>query len=994
MTAVLLIATSASAQQGATDITGKVVDKYGNPVSGALVVNSTNAGAKAYTDKDGVFTIYGDKNDVLSVDAPDLSKKSVTLTGEKEISIVMDYASQSVNLGFGVVQNVEESTMSVASASNEEFNNRSAKNIGNSLFGNVLGLTTLQGTGDFASFEPTFYIRGLQTLAGSNPTVLVDGIERNISYITPEEVENVIVLKDAPATALYGYKGANGIINIITKRGKYQQREIKFTYDHAFNWEARRPKFVDAYTYANAVNEAFVNDGNSPKYSALELDAFRTGKYPDLYPNVNWIDETFKDVGHTNIFNLSFRGGGAKMRYYTLINLQSNSGFIANPDMNDGYSTQNKYSKANLRSNLDIDLTPTTMLQVNINGVLQEALRPALSSDGLWDKIYTVPAAAFPIKTKDGLWGGNATWSGYYNPVALTEGRAYSKAHTRAIFADMTLTQDLSSLTKGLAVWTRFAYDNIAAYWENHTRSYTYGMDAVSEWINGEPSAYSHYTGGSDSGLSSESKLDWQNKNFNFSIGTNYARTFGDHSVSGILMWNYEHRNSNGQNNTRNRTTASLYGHYGYKGRYFADLSLSAMGSNKLAPGHRWAFSPTVSAAWVLSKENFMKDVSFIDFLKLRASWGILNVDNIPEEGYWELKYTGGGSYPLGGNYDSSSGWIQARIPATNSTNEKSTKYNIGVDATFLGGLNLTLDGYYQHRTDIWVSESGRNSGVAGAIDAFVNAGVVDSYGVEVGLNYLKKIGKDLLVNAGVKYTLSKNEIKEQLEEPRSYDYLRTTGNSVYQIYGLQAIGFFKDQADIDNSPAQQFSEVKPGDIKYKDQNNDGVINEEDVVKMGYNSTCPEIYFSFNLGAEYKGFGFNALFQGAGNYTAVLNTKSMYWPLISNSNISEYYYANRWTPETPDAKFPRLTAESNDNNFRTNSVWLEDRSFLKLRSVELYYKFPKSLMSATKFINNAKLYVRGIDLLCFDHIKESDPECYGADYPLTRSVSVGLSLGF
>ena len=234
----------------------------------------------------------------------------------------------------------------------------------------------------------------------------------------------------------------------------------------------------------------------------------------------------------------------------------------------------------------------------------------------------------------------------------------------------------------------------------------------------------------------------------------------------------------------------------------------------------------------------------------------------------------------------------------------------------------------------------------------------------------------------------------EEYETPRAYKYQERTGLPLGQIFGLQAIGYFTDQADIDHSPAQQFSEVRPGDIKYKDQNGDNVINADDEVKMGYNSYCPEIYYSFHIGAEYKGIGFNAMFQGAGNYTAILNAQSMFWPTLGTTNISQYYYDNRWTPETPNAKFPRLTSEGNQNNFRTNSVWLANRSFLKLRNVELYYKLPKGLLRATKYINGAKFYVRGIDLLCFDHIKEVDPEQYGTTYPLTRSVVIGLALNF
>lgn len=989
LTIALMTGLAASSQN---NVTGVVVDKAGNPVSGAKV-EAKGGLIKAYTDRQGSFTI-STGTDQLTVDAPDLSRKIVSIEGTGPLRIVMDYGSQPINIGFGIRQTVGESTMSVAGAANRDFNNRSAKNIGNSLFGHVLGLTTLQGTGDYSSYEPTFYIRGLQSMSGNSPIVLVDGIERNISYITPEEVENVIVLKDAPAVALYGYKGINGIVNIITKRGKYKSNEINFSFDHAITWEARRPKFVDAYTYANAMNEAFANDGKAPRYSALELDAFKSGKYPYSYPNVDWIKETFRDNGANSILNLSFRGGGERMRYYTLINYTDDRGFIAHPNKNDGYSTQNKYSKANLRSNLDIDLTATTKVQVNIDGVLLESLRPGLSSDNLWGKIYTVPATAFPIKTQNGLWGGNATWDGYYNPVALTEGRAYSKAHTRALFADMTLTQDLSSLTDGLSAWTRLAYDNISAYWENHTREYRYGMDVVSEWANGEPSAYDHFTGGKDGALSKDSKLDWQNKNFNFGIGANYDRRFGLHSISSLLMWNYEYRNWNGINNTWYRTAASLYNHYGYKDRYFADLSLTLAGSNKLAPSHKWSFSPTLSVAWVISKENFMRSLSFVNFLKLRASWGIINTDNIPTEGYWEQAFVSEGGYSLGGNYQWSGGWREGRLASTNVTHERDNKYNVGFDATIFNSLNLTMDGYYRRRSDIWVNASGRNSAVLGIENPYVNGGIVDSWGLEAGADYTKKVGDDLLLNAGAKFTLAKNKIVEEYETPRAYKYQERTGLPLGQIFGLQAIGYFTDQADIDHSPAQQFSEVRPGDIKYKDQNGDNVINADDEVKMGYNSYCPEIYYSFHIGAEYKGIGFNAMFQGAGNYTAILNTQSMFWPTLGTTNISQYYYDNRWTPETPNAKFPRLTSEGNQNNFRTNSVWLANRSFLKLRNVELYYKLPKGLLRATKYINGAKFYVRGIDLLCFDHIKEVDPEQYGTTYPLTRSVVIGLALNF
>lgn len=364
------------------------------------------------------------------------------------------------------------------------------------------------------------YVRGRQTLNGNDGIlVVIDGLERDygyqaLNYISPEEVESVTVLRDAAAVALYGYKGVNGVINIVTKRGKYNSREISFSYDHAFNRQARKPELADAYTYGSALNEALMNDGRAVRYSQEELEAFRSGKYPYLYPNVDWWGETFRDVSASDIATLTFRGGSTRMRYFTMLNLQNDNGFIDQANTNDGYSTQEKYSRGNFRTNLDIDLTGTTKLQTNIMGVLNEFSRPGLGSDNLIPKLYILPSAAFPIKNEEGLWGGNATWDGYFNSVALTRGCAYTKGHTRALYADMSLRQDLSSILKGLGGSVRMGYDNIASYWGDHSKSFAYGSSTVSGWNGGEPIISGTFTGGEETGLKGDSKLDWQYRSF------------------------------------------------------------------------------------------------------------------------------------------------------------------------------------------------------------------------------------------------------------------------------------------------------------------------------------------------------------------------------------------------------------------------------------------------------------------------------------------------
>ena len=983
--------------QSEDNVTGRVLDEKGKPVAGALVSVEENPLVRVATDKNGRFEITAVKGSRLKVQTGDDAMKVVKIENGSELTVVMDYSSEKVNYGFGLQQTNAESTGAVSTVYAENIDKSSAFSIGNSLYGNVLGLTTMQSTGVVWEQMPSMYIRGLKTLNGNNGILLVvDGLERDnnwqaLKYITPEEVESVSVLRDAAALALYGYRGVNGVVNIVTKRGKYDTREINFSYDHAFNYMTRKPELADAYTYASALNEALTNDGKQVRYSQNELNAFKNGTSPYLYPNVNWWEEVFRDRGASDIATLSFRGGSTKMRYYTMMNLQNNRGFIKNFDTNADYSTQEKYSKANFRTNLDIDLSPKTKMQANIMGILNEFSRPGMCSYNLISKLYQLPSAAFPIRTESGLWGGNTTWGENWNPVALTEGRAYSKGHTRGLYADMSLRQDLSSLTKGLGASVRIGYDNLASYWENHTKGYKYGMASVASWENGLPIAGEEITGGKDTEMSGDSKLDWQYRAFNFQMNVDWQRQFGVHSLYSMLLYTYKYDNAKGINNTFYRQNAGWYTHYGFKNRYFADFTLMASASNLLAPDHRWNVSPTVGLAWLISNEKFMQSQNVVDFLKLRASFGMLNTDNIPGNGYWNETVGGGNGYPINNNFGGDGGWHEGRLASVNGTTEKAYKYNAGVDATLFKGLTLTVDGFYERRSDIWVSSDGQNSAVLGASGSYVNAGIVDSWGTEIGANYYKKMG-NVELNLGGTFTYNRSKIIEMLEEPAAYDYTRSTGNPVGQIFGLQAIGYFVDQADIDNSLPQQFGPVKAGDIKYKDMNGDKVINSDDRVAMGYNSTCPEIYYSFSLGLEWKGLGFSAQFQGVGNYTAILSG-TYYHPLVDNTTISNYVYRNRWTPETPNARFPRLTTETVDNNLQTSSLWLADRSFLKLRNCEVYYKLPSSWLNRF-WVKNAKVYVRGVDLLCFDSIDQLDPEAMNNSYPATRSIHVGLSVGF
>lgn len=921
-----------------------------------------------------------------------------TLPLSAQTDSTKQYKDQIIDVGADVNFTREQSTAAVSVITSATTDRRSARNIGNSIIGQGLGLESMQNAGNYAAANPTFYVRGLQSLSGSSPLILVDGIERDINNITPEEVESVTILKDAPAVALYGYKGANGAILVTTKRGKYKSKSVTFTYDHIINYMTRRPKFADAATYASAMNEARNNDGLSPMYTDQEIQAFQNGTYPDLYPNVNWVDEAFRHHGVNNKFNVQFRGGTDKFRYYTMIDLISDKGFVRDPGLNDGYSTQNKYVKGNVRTNLDIDLFPTTKVKVNLLGVLNEASRPG-NSTNVWDLVYTVPSAAFPVQLPDGRWGGNATWDGTKNPYAQSVAAAYTKNHTRALFSDITLKQDLGSVLEGLEATLRVSYDNSSNVLENHSRTYEYGSYPTSSIVwnaDGTATKGSEFTGGANAGMGRDAKTNIFSKRFHFDGGFDYQNQFGGHSLYSQLKWDYEYQEEDGINNVIYRQDVSWYTHYGWIGKYFADLTLVESGSNRLAPGTKWSLSPTVSAAWLVSKEKWMQNVKWVNFLKLRGSFGILNMDLLPDDTwtYYTQQYTmTGGTYPFNSNWQSFTGRTTlGRMATENPSHEKAYKYDLGFDATLFNGLDVTFDAFYSLRNNIWVKTDGKYTDLIGQDAPFENDGKVESEGLELGLDYNKKFGQ-VTFNVGGNFNYNHNRIKAQDEAPRLYPNLVETGNQLSQIYGLKAVGFFKDQADIDASPTQTFSTVRPGDIKYEDVNGDNVIDANDKVAIGH-STVPALYYSLHLGAEYKGLGFYCLFQGTGVYSGILSTKSMYWPLINNTTISQYAYDNRWTPEHQDALFPRLSSQSNANNYQNSTLWLVNRSFFKLRNVEVYYNLPKALLSKTGFINGAKIYVRGTDLFSLDHMDVSDPESYGVINPLTKSVVAGLSLTF
>lgn len=927
------------------------------------------------------------------------------------------YKKQTLDIGANRQFTREQSTAAVSVITNKDVNKRGARNIGNNILGQGSGLISLDGSGIYNDQNPTFYIRGLQSLSGSTPLFIVDGVERAIQNVVAEDVESVQILKDAAATALYGYKGANGVVLITTKHGKYDTKSITFTYDHVFSFLTNKPKMADAVTYASAVNEAYRNQGAVvPTYSDAVINAYRNGTNPLYYPNVNWADETFRNVSNNDRFNIEFKGGTKNFRYYTNVQLLTNKGFIKN-FQNDGYSTQNKYTRGTLRSNMDIDLGPKTKLHTHLYGLLTEQSQPGAQAD-IWSMIYQVPANAFPVKVSDAVWGGNTVYT-TNNPVAQSQAAAYYKNHQRALYADLQLNQDLSAITEGLSVQGQIGYDTWSNVYENHSKTYRYSYYEVPNAgdVVDDGNAPMSSVLGSDSNMGTDSNNNSWIRRCIFNAALNYDRIFADkHSVYGQLKYDYEYNDQTGTNTTVYRHNVSLFGHYGYDNKYLLDVALVESGSSRLAPGSKWAFSPNVSAAWNISNEAFLKDVAWLDFLKLRASWGNQSLDVLPGDNVWtyynQFYLMNANTYPFDATYTGTQ-WGNTYLSTAMTQrlgHERSSKFNVGIDATLFGGLNLSLDYYYQHRYDIWCSTAGSYSSVFGLDAPYENVGVVNSKGFDFSADYSKKINENLTINVGASLTFNKTIVDEQAEAPQLYANTSSTGCRYGQAFGYVANGFFQKSDDLNGDgiisaaemtelgyPVQSFTTVYPGDVKYVDLTGDDKIDNNDRKAIGYSTTAPDLYYNFHLGAEYKGIGFDAMFQGVGNWTGFMTTNGLYRSAVATNTLSQYLYENSWSAErgnTDTPMFPRLSTTSNANNDVNSTLNMFDRSYLKLRYVELYWNMPKTMLSKLSIVNNLKLYVRGTDLFTIDNLDEADAASYGVTQPLTRSLQIGAAVTF
>ncbi len=877
-------------------------------------------------------------------------------------------------------------TSAISEAKGKELEKSFTSNQRNMLYGRIPGLTVMQGTSEPGQQFSGYYSRGLGTFGVNDMLIIVDGFEGSFEQFLPEEIESITLLKDASATAIYGSRGANGVLLVNTKRGINQPLVIEAGVKIGIHQPTRMPKFVDSYNYATLYNEALRNDGFDPAYYGYSNDAveaYRNQSDPYFYPNVNWNNEIMRDYSPISNYNINFRGGDSNIRYFGMLNFLLDNGLLKKSPENFINTTSSQYKRYNFRANIDVNLSKSTFAYVTLGGAVEDKSNPIDNTvSWFFNRVNSIPSNLFPVFNPDGSYGGNNEFS---NPVGdLLETGIYT-SNGITIQSSLKLTQKLDVLLKGLSASAAVSFNNY--FINNSNKSRTYQQFSIFRNFD-NTIGYTPY--GQNTSLSASEGGEQQWRNISLQGFLNYNNSFGIHDLDALIMGSTDTYST--YNETHPYRHIALNGRFTYalSRKYISEFSFSYMGSENFAPGKRFGFFPAFSLGWLMSNEDFLSDSETIDFLKLRASVGLVGNDLIGGERFmFDQYYRGAGSYYFGTGNTEFQSYQEFRKANPDITWEKDLKINVGVDMTLMKNLSLSLDIFKNNRYDILTTPN-IYPDFSGMVLPYVNNGKVENKGFELEVGYKNNESNEFryYVNAGVWY--ARNKIIEMSEEIRRFDYLYRTGNPINQPFGLEAIGFFQDQADIDASPKQTFDINAPGDIKYKDQNNDQIIDSEDVVAIGKNS-IPELTASLNLGAEYKGFDFDVLLHGVEGRSIYLSG-TKYHALQDNRNIPEIAL-KRWTPQTASsAEYPRLSSVSNSNNYRFSSFWQKNGSFIKVRSLELGYNFPKTLVS-TIGVNNLRLFVNGTNLLSIDYIKHTDPEVLSG-YPVTRTISAGLSVKF
>ncbi|MDR2563657.1 MAG: SusC/RagA family TonB-linked outer membrane protein [Prevotellaceae bacterium] len=885
-------------------------------------------------------------------------------------------------------------TSSIWRVSGSDLRKTQAATLSNTFFGRIPGMTTIQTDGEPGYDEATLYLRGQHSFRSNSFIILLDGFPIDgFNHIHSEEIESVTYLRDAASLAVYGMNGANGVLLISTKRGSSDGDRMKISLKARYGVQVPTyiPEFEGSYNYARLYNEALRNDGLPELYTTQDLEGYRNQTNPYYYPDVNWYDEILSKTSSIQDYTLSFSGGNRYANYFAMASLTSNNGLYANTD---GKNNSNiSFDRINFRANVDINITRNLTALVGLGGRIEDRMFPSgRSTAQLWQDMATYAPNLYPVLTPAGRVTGTANYPD--NPLGTVLHEGYGSRNSRDVQAFVTLKEKLGFITEGLSVFASFSVSSSYQNGYNKTKTYSYHEPIRTVSSLGSDSMY-YAVRGADTDLTVSTGNDAESNRMNIHAGIEYERSFGKHEFNSLLMFQQGTRSVLGdQSSYANR---NLLGRltYAHQRKYLAELSFSYYGTENYKQGHRFGFFPALSLGWVLSEEKFMAN-NFVNFLKLRASAGLLGSDKGAERfaynQYWGTASSQG--YYFGSGVTYSGALVQLSLANPAFTWEKSMMYNLGIESRFLSNkVSFTADFFYENRYDILVNSVQTMPSFSGiAFSSMRNKGKTRNYGIEVSANYRDKQG-ELTYSAGAWISFARNKISESYETPKAEERRFTQGRPMGQRFGLEAIGFFRDNTDIENSPVHTFSNVRPGDLKYRDQNRDGFIDIHDEVNIARPSV-PEISYALNLGIEYKGFDLEMLFDGNANRSIYLSGY-MFWPFINNYNVSSWTAARRWTPEThATASAPRLSTIANENNYRSSDFWVRNLSLLRLRNIELGYNFTGQWLRKLK-VDKMRLYLSALNLFKWSNLDaEVDPETLSAGYPVLKTYSFGITLDF
>lgn len=1037
-------------------VSGTVLDKTTNdPLIGVSVVVKGVANAGTITDMDGKFTLklpYAEAPLVFSYLG--YQPQEIVPGAKKELTVLLQEdtkALQEVVVVGYTKQRKETMIGSVATITTKDLTQSPTANINNALAGRLPGLIVNQYAGGEPGVDQSeLFIRGKATYGNQSAIVIVDGIERDMSYLAPDEIETFTILKDASATAAYGIRGANGVIVITTKRGKAAEKAtVNLKASIGINQPIGFPEYLGSADYATLYNEARLNDAKMTGadisslnlFSQQAIDNFRRAKGDNsdgLGYDWDYYDFAFKP-GLQEDVSLSIRGGTDKVRYYVLANYFSQGGNYKYSNAGE-YDSQTKFTRHNFRSNIDININRYLSTRLDLGARITDRNAPGTTAGRLMTICATQPPY-LPILVEENahpqneeyiqqnprgmLYGDNIY---RYNLLGELSRTGYLNEKNTYLNGSFAMNLDMEFLTKGLKAEVMFSYDASEGRWINRKLdTYKDGYREYPKYATFMPiegsDAYmagGHYTGAYKTGNKYDIDQTIGNGfSHNASDGRTYIqarldynRLFSNrHEVTAMLLANRGNRTVNNELAYHSQGITGRFAYY-YNQKYLMEFNFGYNGSENFAPGKRYGFFPAGSIGWVVSEEEFMKKASWIDFLKVRASYGLVGSDNVSSRFPYLAFYGGGSGYDFGNNFGTNvGGTSEGNLANANLTWEKARKLNVGIDFTTLNQrLALTIDAFYEYRFDIITDMN--SDGIMGYPDivgkdaALQNLGEVSNRGVDIELSWNDKIGKDFRYYIRPNLTFSRNRLEYKAEVARKNSWRKETGKRLYENFVYVFDHFVADQEEADRLNKigyQPWGQLIPGDVVYKDLDRNGVIDDEDRTAMG-NPRSPELMFGIPFGFQYKNFDFSVLLQGATKSSILLNGAAVFdFPQFEQDKIGRVkkMHLDRWTPETAaTAKYPALHYGTHDNNKNGNSsLFLYDASYLRLKNVEIGYNVSPKLLR--KFhVQQARIYVQGLNLLTFDKLGDVDidPETKSGDgaswYPIQKVFNFGIDITF